>query len=180
MSPLAASYRLSIALALAGALAGCDLFGPAKPARVALPKLSIPAARTAERAQKIDDALAVYPSTELVPRDPFLSSAEEFSLRTGAPAPEAPIATPLPVAPRRRKNLDGLEAIEGEVNLIVFGERDGRRTAVWRGRVLQEGQKVGDYRVMRVDDSGIELQEADGTGRRSLRFKRNAASVWQN
>lgn len=178
MSLRPAISGMTLALATAAGVTGCDLAALTKPVVAAAPVLVIPAPRPPEPSRKVDDALAVYPSPEMIARDPFLTPAEEFALRTGAPPPPPPLP-PSAVAAKKKKNLEGLEAIEGDVNLIVFGQKDGRRTAVWRGRVLHEGQQVGDYRVTKVDETGIELRESDGPGRRTLRFRRSAASVWQ-
>lgn len=186
------TLRTSVLIASLGTLlAGCDLGAlfiddptDAAVSSASDRKLLIPALRT----QKQKDAAAAlrYPAVgEGLSREPFLTADEQTALISGRKLADEPkvkqtmtTSRPKSARPDTGKGLDWLE--HADVGFIVFGQENGKRTAIIEGRLLQEGSKVGDYIVVAIDEDGIRLREANGTGTRVKDFRRKAAGgAWQ-
>lgn len=185
------TLRTSLLLAALGAsLAGCDLGAlfvddPNAGAVTLAPerKLVIPALRS-KKAKEEAASLRYPPAGEGLSREPFLTANEQTTLISGRKLADEPkikremtTSRPKSARPDTGKGLDWLEY--ADVGFIVFGQENGRRTAIIEGRLLQEGSRVGDYIVVAIDEDGIRLREANGTGTRVKDFRRKAASeVW--
>jgi hypothetical protein len=83
---------------------------------------------------------------------------------------------PVPVrVAATRKSLGGLERCAAFDSILVGA--NGRHTAICGRLVVQEGARLGDYRVATVDERGVVL--VSGAETVNFRFSRGAAEVWQ-
>ena len=179
----------AFAAVVATLLGGCDLgalfvddpaLAVGAPAATQGPSLVLPPPRPPRKARSVDEALDLYPSPKDVEaREPFLTEAEQKALVTGGPVREG-ITAKRPIFTPRRGRTRSLSWHENaDVSFIVFGQQDGRRTAIIEGRLLQEGNQVGDYVVVSIEEDGIRLREIDGAGTRFKKFRREAAELWK-
>jgi outer membrane biosynthesis protein TonB len=133
---------------------------PAAPTRAVAPKASPPATSVSEPAAPepvVAEARRPAPPTTL--RSPERPPAVE-------PPPAPPAAKPQPAAMVPPEPEVEAQPARGAVSpapvltLEAISERDGTPVAIISGRLVQEGDTVGDARVLRIGADRVELEVA--------------------
>lgn len=163
--------------ALLAAGTGCDLLFLPTEELVTAPvsKVNIPAPPRPRAAPKTEGRLEAFPDPAELPRDPFLTVAEERERFMRDNPGLKPVVVPVKDPKRPRPSVTLVEQrirdLAGEVPMIIIGE-DGRRTAWFQNRAIQEGDVLfDDYVVERIRDLGITIGTTDRSWRKYFPFK---------